>query len=48
MSATVLHTSMSLDGFIAGHVELERTRVLPGEAGVTHLHHRVRRTAAAA
>jgi dihydrofolate reductase len=26
-----------------GHVELERTRVLEGEAGVTHLHYRVQR-----
>jgi dihydrofolate reductase len=25
------------------HIELERTRVLQGEAGVTHLHYRVRR-----
>ena len=25
------------------HVELERTRVLEGEDGVTHLHYRVRR-----
>jgi len=25
------------------HIELERTRILEGEAGVTHLHYRVRR-----
>ena len=28
----------------AEHIELERTRVLEGEDGVTHLHYRVRRT----
>ena len=26
-----------------GHIELERTRILEGEAGVTHMHYRVRR-----
>src|SRR5262245_21911348 len=26
-----------------GHIELERTRVLQGDGGVTHLHYRVRR-----
>jgi dihydrofolate reductase len=25
------------------HIELERTRILEGEAGVTHLHYRVQR-----
>jgi dihydrofolate reductase len=25
------------------HIELERTRILEGEAGVTHMHYRVRR-----
>jgi dihydrofolate reductase len=25
------------------HIELERTRILDGEAGVTHLHHRAQR-----
>ena len=25
------------------HIELERTRVLEGEAGVTHMHYRVQR-----
>jgi len=29
------------DGLGLEHVELERTRVLEGEGGVTHLHHRV-------
>jgi dihydrofolate reductase len=32
-----------LDGPGPGPVELERTRVLQGEAGVTHLHYRVQR-----
>jgi dihydrofolate reductase len=31
------------EGLAAEQVELERTRVLEGEAGVTHLHYRVRR-----
>jgi dihydrofolate reductase len=31
------------DGLPAEHIELERTRVLQGEHGVTHLHYRVRR-----
>jgi dihydrofolate reductase len=26
-----------------GHIELERTRILEGEAGVTHVHYRVKR-----
>jgi dihydrofolate reductase len=31
------------DNLAAQHVELERTRVLQGEGGVTHMHYRVRR-----
>ena len=31
------------DGLDPQHIELERTRVLQGEAGVTHLHYRVKR-----
>ena len=31
------------DNLAAEHVELERTRVLQGDAGVTHLHYRVKR-----
>jgi dihydrofolate reductase len=31
------------DDLPPGHVELERTRILEGEAGVTHMHYRVRR-----
>ena len=31
------------DNLAAEQIELERTRVLVGEGGVTHLHHRVRR-----
>jgi dihydrofolate reductase len=31
------------DGLSPDHIELERTRVLEGEGGVTHLHYRVRR-----
>jgi dihydrofolate reductase len=31
------------DNLPAGQVELERTRVLEGEGGVTHLHYRVKR-----
>ena len=31
------------DGLSADHVELERTRTLEGEDGVTHLHYRVKR-----
>jgi dihydrofolate reductase len=31
------------EGLPAGQIELERTRVLEGEGGVTHLHYRVRR-----
>jgi dihydrofolate reductase len=31
------------DGLAAEQIELERTRVLEGEGGVTHLHYRVRR-----
>jgi hypothetical protein len=26
-----------------GHTELERTRIIEGEGGVTHMHYRVRR-----
>jgi dihydrofolate reductase len=33
------------DGLPPGQIELERTRVLLGEGGVTHLHYRVRRSA---
>jgi hypothetical protein len=49
VSATVLYMSMSLDGFIAiehlspEHIELERTRVIEGASGVTHMHYRVQR-----
>jgi dihydrofolate reductase len=31
------------DNLDPGHTELERTRILEGEAGVTHLHYRVQR-----
>ena len=31
------------DGLAAEQIELERTRVLEGEGGVTHMHYRVRR-----
>jgi dihydrofolate reductase len=31
------------EGLAAEQIELERTRVLEGEAGVTHMHYRVRR-----
>jgi dihydrofolate reductase len=31
------------DGLASEHIELERTRVLEGENGVTHMHYRVRR-----
>jgi dihydrofolate reductase len=31
------------DDLAPDHIELERTRILEGEAGVTHLHYRVRR-----
>jgi dihydrofolate reductase len=31
------------EGLPAEQIELERTRVLEGEGGVTHLHYRVRR-----
>jgi dihydrofolate reductase len=31
------------DGLSAEHIELDRTRVLEGEHGVTHVHYRVRR-----
>jgi dihydrofolate reductase len=31
------------DHLAAGHIELERTRILEGDGGVTHLHYRVRR-----
>jgi dihydrofolate reductase len=31
------------DGLAAEQIELERTRVLAGEGGVTHMHYRVRR-----
>jgi dihydrofolate reductase len=31
------------DGLTAGQIELERTRVLEGEGGVTHMHYRVQR-----
>jgi dihydrofolate reductase len=31
------------EGLSAEQVELERTRVLEGERGITHLHYRVRR-----
>jgi dihydrofolate reductase len=32
-----------LEGLAPEHIELERTRILEGEGGVTHMHHRVRR-----
>jgi dihydrofolate reductase len=31
------------DGLAAKHIELERTRILEGENGVTHMHYRVKR-----
>ena len=31
------------DNRAAGHIELERTRILEGEAGVTHMRYRVQR-----
>jgi dihydrofolate reductase len=31
------------DGLAAEQIELERTRILEGEGGVTHLHYRIRR-----
>jgi hypothetical protein len=31
------------EGLAAEQIELERTRVLEGEGGVTHMHYRVRR-----
>lgn len=31
------------DGLPAEQIELERTRILEGENGVTHMHYRVRR-----
>jgi dihydrofolate reductase len=31
------------EGLGPEHIELERTRILQGEAGVTHLHYRVKR-----
>ena len=31
------------DGLPAEQIELERTRILEGEGGVTHMHYRVRR-----
>jgi hypothetical protein len=31
------------DGLASEHIELERTRILEGEGGVTHMHYRVRR-----
>jgi hypothetical protein len=31
------------DNLSLEHIELERTRVIEGEAGVTHMHYRVRR-----
>ena len=31
------------EGLGPEHIELERTRILQGEAGVTHLHYRVQR-----
>ena len=31
------------EGLGPEHIELERTRILEGEAGVTHLHYRVQR-----
>jgi hypothetical protein len=31
------------EGLGPEHIELERTRALEGEAGVTHLHYRVQR-----
>ena len=31
------------EGLGPEHIELERTRILQGEAGVTHLHYRVER-----
>ena len=32
------------EGLAAGQIELERTRVLEGEGGVTHMHYRVERS----
>jgi dihydrofolate reductase len=31
------------EGLAAEHIELERTRILEGEDGVTHMHYRVQR-----
>ena len=31
------------EGLAAQQIELERTRILEGEGGVTHMHYRVRR-----
>ena len=31
------------EGLAAEQIELERTRILEGEGGVTHMHYRVRR-----
>ena len=31
------------EGLAPEHIELERTRILEGEGGVTHTHYRVRR-----
>jgi dihydrofolate reductase len=31
------------EGLAPGQIELERTRILEGEAGVTHMHYRVLR-----
>ncbi len=31
------------DGLAAEQIELERTRILEGESGVTHIHHRIKR-----
>jgi dihydrofolate reductase len=37
------HGRRLFDGLAAQQVELERTRILEGENGVTHMHYRVRR-----
>ena len=37
------HGRRLFDGLAPGQIELERTRILEGEDGVTHMHYRVRR-----
>jgi dihydrofolate reductase len=37
------HGRRLFDNLAPEHIELKRTRILPGEAGVTHLHYRVQR-----